>query len=327
MSGKIKQVNGRLKAGNIRARVQQKGGRLYLQATLPPKPGSSRETPYQQRIALGIAATGQGLKLAEAEPLQEDGWSDSLAHYLFGSERKDIPGAEHSREISPAVALRDRLHSLGVSALSTTELLTLILGISPELGQRLVQTLSTDGFTPLDHLRGVTVDELTAVPGIGPAKAAVIVAAVELGKRLLLPKPAPRTIIDEPKLVVDILSQDLMWQRQEHLAVVLLDTRHHWLGTHIVSIGTAAEILAHPRDIFYPAIRRGATRIIVAHNHPSGAVKPSSGDVELTKQLLQAATVLGIPLLDHLILGDGQYCSLRQTTELWTDYPQESQLK
>ncbi|NJK27576.1 MAG: hypothetical protein HC925_02065 [Coleofasciculaceae cyanobacterium SM2_3_26] len=88
------------------------------------------------------------------------------------------------------------------------------------------------------------------------------------------------------------------------------------------SIGTATETIAHPRDIFREAIRQGATRVIVAHNHPSGLVDPSREDIQLTRQLLQGAQILGIPLLDHVILGSGNHQSLRQTTQLWEECPQ-----
>ena len=191
------------------------------------------------------------------------------------------------------------------------------------LGQHLLQILGADGIDPLRRLRGITVEELTTVLGIGPAKAATLVAAIELGKRVFLPKPEKRTVIDDPGLAVEALSQDLMWRSQECFALVLLDVKHRLLGTQVVTIGTATETLAHPREVFRAAIHRGATRIIVAHNHPSGAVEPSPEDIALTKQLLQAALVVGIPVLDHLILGGGQYCSLRQTTKLWQENPQD----
>jgi DNA repair protein RadC len=89
-----------------------------------------------------------------------------------------------------------------------------------------------------------------------------------------------------------------------------------------MTIGTATETLASPREIFREVIRQGATRVIVAHNHPSGNVEPSSQDIELTRQLLAGAQLLGIPILDHLILGNGNHQSLRELTSLWEDYPQ-----
>jgi DNA repair protein RadC len=160
-----------------------------------------------------------------------------------------------------------------------------------------------------------------AIPGIGPAKATTILAAIELGKRAFQSRPLERTVIDDPSVAAAALSNDLMWQAQERFAVVLLDTKHRLIGTQVISIGTATETLAHPRDIFREVIRQGATRAIVAHNHPSGIVEPSAEDISLTRQLLAGAQFLGIPLLDHLILGNGDFLSLRQATTLWEELP------
>ena len=158
--------------------------------------------------------------------------------------------------------------------------------------------------------------ELTAIPGVGPAKATAILAAIELGKRVYQPRPSEGTVIDDPAVAAAVLSNDLMWQSQEKIATLLLDVKHRLIGHQVISIGTATESLAHPREIFREVIRHGAVRVIFAHNHPSGIVDPSSEDIELTGQLLQGAQFLGIPLLDHLILGNGNYRSLRQTTTL-----------
>jgi len=161
------------------------------------------------------------------------------------------------------------------------------------------------------------------INGVGEAKATTILAAIELGKRVFQARPGDRTIVDDPAVAAAVLSQDLMWQTQERFAVVLLDIKHRLLGTQLISIGTATETLAHPREIFREVIRRGATRAIIAHNHPSGNLEPSPEDIALTRQLLQGAQVLGIPMLDHLILGNGDFISLRQKTQLWTETPQE----
>jgi DNA repair protein RadC len=160
------------------------------------------------------------------------------------------------------------------------------------------------------------------VPGVGPAKATTILAAIELGKRVFQSRPAEQTVIDDPALAAAALSDELMWQAQERFAVLMLDVRHRLLGTQVITIGTATETIAHPRDIFREVIRQGATRVIIAHNHPSGSLDPSPEDISLTKQLLAGAQLLAIPLLDHLILGNGDYRSLRQTSQLWEEYPQ-----
>jgi DNA repair protein RadC len=160
------------------------------------------------------------------------------------------------------------------------------------------------------------------IPGIKTAKATTILAAVELGKRAFQSRPLDRSAIDSPAAAVAALSLDLMWQPQERFAVLLLDVKNRLIGTQVITIGTATETLASPREIFREVIRQGATRVIVAHNHPSGNVEPSSQDIDLTRQLLAGAQFLGIPLLDHLILGNGNHQSLRELTTLWDEYPQ-----
>jgi DNA repair protein RadC len=126
-------------------------------------------------------------------------------------------------------------------------------------------------------------------------------------------------VVDDPSVAAAALSHELMWQTQERFAVLFLDVKHRIIGSKVITIGTATETLAHPRDIFREVLRHGATRIIIAHNHPSGSLEPSPEDITLTRQLLEAAQVLGVPLLDHLILGNGDYASLRQMTQLWQE--------
>jgi DNA repair protein RadC len=233
----------------------------------------------------------------------------------------DIPISERPRE---------RLIALGAKNLSTAELIAILLATGQGqgklsalgLGQYILQHLSQHQRDPLEILRDVNPQELIGIPGIGTAKAATIVAAVELGKRAFHYRPSERTIIDSPTAAAAALSHELMWQSQERFAVVLLDVKNRLLGTQVITIGTATETLAPPREIFREAIRQGAIRVIVGHNHPSGNLEPSPEDIDLTRQLLSGAQVLGIPLLDHLILGNGDYSSLRQTTNLWEDFPQ-----
>ncbi len=225
---------------------------------------------------------------------------------------------------------RERLMRQGAKALSTAEILAILLGTGQGpgklsavgLGQYILQQLGTDQRDPLATLRTISAEELMTIPGVGEAKACSILAALELGKRVLTSRPPEGVVIDDPAIAATILSNDLMWQPQERFAVLLLDVKHRVLGMRVITIGTATETLAHPRDIFREVIRHGATRVIVAHNHPSGNVEPSSEDIALTRQLLTGAQFLGIPLLDHLILGNGDHTSLRRCTNLWDDYPQ-----
>lgn len=233
----------------------------------------------------------------------------------------DMPSSERPRE---------RLLSYGAKSLSTAELLAILLGTGQGpgklsavgLGQLILQELGQHQRDPLTVLRDVSAHELIQISGVGPAKATTILAAMELGKRVLQSKPPEKTVVDDPAIAAAALSHELMWQSQERFAIVLLDIKHRLLGTKVVSIGTATETLAHPREVFREVIRQGAVRCIVAHNHPSGNLEPSQEDLDLTRQLLKGAKVLDVPILDHLIIGNGDYRSLRQTTSIWQECSQ-----
>lgn len=218
----------------------------------------------------------------------------------------------------------------GSRFLTAAELIAILLGTGQGpgklsavgLGQYILQQLSQNQPDPLLSLRDITPEELMQIPGVGPAKATAILAALELGKRVFQARPGEQTIISEPSQAAAVLSQEMMWETTERFGVLLLDVRHRLLGHHIISIGSAIETIAHPKEIFREVIRRGANRMVIAHNHPSGNLEPSQADLTLTRQLLAGGQLLGIPILDHLILGQGEFCSLRQTTTLWQELPQ-----
>lgn len=161
----------------------------------------------------------------------------------------DMPTSERPRE---------RLLEKGAKSLSNAELLALLLGTGQGagklsavgLGHHILKTLGAHERDPLDVLRNVSAQELMEIQGIGQAKATAILAAIELGKRVLYTQPQERVVIDDPAIAAAYLSNDLMWQPQERFAVLLLDIKHRVIGRQIVSIGTATETLAHPRDIF-----------------------------------------------------------------------------
>ncbi|MGB7084163.1 MAG: DNA repair protein RadC [Phormidesmis sp.] len=232
----------------------------------------------------------------------------------------DMPATERPRE---------RLLAYGAKRLSAAELIAILLGTGQGpgglsavgLGQYVLQHLGKDqpNGDGLPALRDVSAEELMAISGVGPAKAATILAALELGKRVLQSQPPHLTVVDDPAVAAAALGHELMWQAQERFAVLLLDVKHRIVGSKVISIGTATETLAHPREIFREVIKRGATRMIVAHNHPSGSLAPSREDIVLTRQLLKGAHLLGIPLLDHLILGNGDWASIRQASSLWDE--------
>ncbi len=207
---------------------------------------------------------------------------------------------------------RERLKALGAQALSNAELLAILLrvGVQGEnvvqLGQRLLQT-----FGGLSGLHRVSFDELCAQHGVGEAKAAQIKAAIELGRRLSLETEA-RPVISSPADAAALLTYEMSGLEQEHLRVILLDTRNHVLEIREVYRGSVNSAQVRIAEVFRDAVRRNATAIIVAHNHPSGDPTPSPEDIALTRALVQAGKLLDILVLDHLIIGQGRFVSLKE---------------
>lgn len=228
----------------------------------------------------------------------------------------DLPLSERPRE---------RLMESGAKNLSTAELIAILLGTGQGkgklsavgLGQYILNQLSINQRDPLDVLRDISPVELMTIPGVGPAKASTILAGVELGKRTFQFRPNARAVIDSPQAAASAFSHELMWQSQERFAVLLLDSKNSLIGTHVITIGIANETLAHPREVFREAIRQSATNIIIAHNHPSGNLEPSEEDICLTQKLLDSSNIIGIPILDHLIIGNGNHFSIRENSDLW----------
>ena len=233
-------------------------------------------------------------------------------------------------DLPPSERPRERLMAMGAKNLSEAELIAILISTGQTRGnlsaiglaQHILKELGTYRRAPLDVLREVHPRELMKIPGIGVAKAATIIAAVELGKRTFKFRPNEKVIVDSPTSAAAVLSNDLMWQSQERFAVLMLDVKNSLLATKILTIGTATETLIHPREIFKEIMRQGASKLIIAHNHPSGSLEPSPEDINLTEQLLQGSQYLDIPLLDHLIMGNGDHQSLRQKTDLWQRFPQ-----
>lgn len=206
---------------------------------------------------------------------------------------------------------RERLHEEGAGALASRELLAILIGsgregtsavdIAGELLQR------SDG--SLRRLAAATAAELGAVPGVGPAVAARVSAALELGRRLAREGPMERTRVAGPRDVYDRCAPSLRDQKQEEFRVLLLNTQHAIVREVVVTRGTLDMSVVHPREVFRTAIQESAAAVILVHNHPSGDPAPSAEDRAVTRQLAEAGRLLGIPVLDHVVIGDGTYVS------------------
>ncbi len=208
---------------------------------------------------------------------------------------------------------RERLLRVGASALADRELLAIILRTGSAGGNvlDLARKLLSDhgGLSGLARLEAA---QLLAEPGIGPAKAAQIMAALEMGRRAVAMTPQDRPAITSPATAARVLLPLLSHQTQEHFVVLYLDTRHRLLDQEILYRGSLNGAPARLAEVFRGAVRRNCAAILVAHNHPSGDPTPSQADLRFTEALVEAGQLLEIEVLDHLIIGANRYVSLRE---------------
>lgn len=198
---------------------------------------------------------------------------------------------------------REKLIARGANALTNAELIAILLRTGlPGANAVQVAAKLLQRYGSLAGLSRCGVEEIAAIPGIGPAKAVQLVAAFGLGQRLAY-ETLSQEKIDTPELVYALLGSEMRGLSKESLRVILLDTRYRLLRVHEVSLGSLNESIAHPREVFRPAVISSAYSVIVVHNHPSGDPSPSQMDHGLTRRLAEAAEVLQIKLLDHIIIG------------------------
>jgi DNA repair protein RadC len=207
------------------------------------------------------------------------------------------------REMPREERPREKLAAHGATALTDPELIAILLrtGVPGANAIEVARKLLKD-YGSLGGLSRCTVDELSTIRGVGFAKAVQLVAAFGLAQRLARETLAKQKI-DSPELVNELVGPEMRRLRKESLRVILLDTRYHLIRVEEVSIGSVNESIAHPRDVFRPALVASAYAVIVVHNHPSGDASPSQTDHSLTRRLAEAAELLQIKLLDHIIIG------------------------
>ena len=207
----------------------------------------------------------------------------------------------------------EKLVTAGVQSLTVTELVSIVIGSgtkgkdSLELAQSLIKEDSA-------LYRLATAKSIAEIKtdGIGDRKSASILAAVELGKRLAAAEPARRKRMAAPQDGALLLMPKLRYETNEHFMLVLLNTKNRVIAVQQVSEGSLNSSVVHPREVFSPAIAQHAAAILVGHNHPSGDPEPSHEDKALTAVLVKTGNLLGIPLIDHIIIGDGIYYSFKE---------------
>jgi DNA repair protein RadC len=213
---------------------------------------------------------------------------------------------------------REKLLSKGASNLSNSELLAILLRTGTpkrsalQLGQDLVNSFDDD-FT---EIANITMEELCTFNGIGASKACQILSAIEIGKRIQSTDLNRRIKISGPNEVVNYFRAQLSDLKVEKFISVLLNTKNEIINWEVVSIGSLNASIVHPREVFNRAIKRSAASILVVHNHPSGHVSPSKEDCHVTKRLSEAGNLIGIPLVDHIIIGKSGYYSFKEENQL-----------
>ena len=218
---------------------------------------------------------------------------------------RDLPQGERPRE---------RLKQHGANHLSNTELIAILLRTGMQ-GEN-VLSLSSRVLTRLEGLAGLgrsTFAELCSQRGLSEAKACQLLAAMELGRRFVSLAPEERAVINSPQDVANLLMAEMTTLEQEHLRVLLLNTKNEVLGIQEIYVGNVNSSVVRPAEVFRPAVRESATSLIIVHNHPSGDPTPSTEDVSITKALVEAGELMGVELLDHVVIGSGnRFVSLNE---------------
>ncbi|TLS39419.1 RadC family protein [Pseudalkalibacillus caeni] len=208
---------------------------------------------------------------------------------------------------------RERLMLEGPEFLSNQDLIAILLRTGTrnesviQLSHRIVSH-----FEGLRRIKEASIEELTEISGIGPAKAVQLMAAIELGHRVFKLQTGNRYTIRSPEDGAKYVMDDMRFLNQEHFVCVYLNTKNQVIHQQTVFIGSLNASIVHPREVFKEAFRRSAASLICFHNHPSGDPSPSREDIEVTKRLAETGRVLGIELLDHIVIGDQKYVSLKE---------------
>ncbi len=207
----------------------------------------------------------------------------------------------------------EKTFSKGIGSLTNSELIALVIksGTKKKSAIVLAQEILTIEAKGLSFLAECELHDLMKIDGIGLSRACSILACVELGKRISSCKKNQDATVDSAKAAASIFMETLRYEKKEHFNAVLLNSKGKIISTENISIGELSSTIVHPREVFIPAIKKSAAAIIFVHNHPSGDCTPSGEDVDTTARLIECGELLGIKVLDHIIIGDGEFSSLK----------------
>ena len=217
---------------------------------------------------------------------------------------RDLPLEERPRE---------KLKLFGAGSLSNAELLAILIrtGNRNESAVQIATRILAGG-GGLRSLPDLSLEDLQENKGIGPDKAVTIKAALELGCRLATAPKEVSGSITNPRQAADLFMEELRYKKKEYFKILLLNTKNQFISKEEISVGSLSASIVHPREIFNLPLRKSAASVILCHNHPSGDPSPSQEDLEVTRRLVDAGTILGIAVRDHIIIGDGSFFSFRE---------------
>lgn len=222
------------------------------------------------------------------------------------------------REVPKDLQPRERLLTYGEKALSDQELLAILFRTGTREENVLNLSLRfIDHFQNLNELKHSSIEEFQQVKGVGPVKAIELKAAIELGYRIATSAVPKYGHIVSTKSAGEWLITEMADLHQEHLVVLFLNTKNEIIKKQTIFIGSVNSSVAHPREIFKEAVKYPTARIIIAHNHPSGDTQPSPADLHFTRRMIACGELMGINVLDHLIIGQHEYLSIHETTNLF----------
>ncbi|GAY75130.1 RadC family protein [Sporolactobacillus inulinus] len=217
---------------------------------------------------------------------------------------KDVPNGDRPRE---------RLIREGASVLSNQELLAILLqsGTRNQSVMQLAGRLVSQ-FNGLEQLREASIEEMKQVKGVGAAKAVLLLAVFEIGRRMNQKAHDSRYAIRSPEDGADYVMEEMRTLKQEHFVALFLNTKNQVLHKCTIFVGSLNASIVHPREVFKEAVRQSAASIICFHNHPSGDPTPSKEDIDVTRRLASCGKMLGVDVLDHIVIGDRRFVSLKQ---------------
>ncbi|EOC99828.1 RadC family protein [Caldisalinibacter kiritimatiensis] len=218
---------------------------------------------------------------------------------------KDLPEDERPRE---------KLYKYGSKVLSNSELLAIIIrtGNKEDTAIGISQRMLALNNKGLQFLAEAEIGDLTRIKGVGKCKAAQILAAIELGRRISKTVAKEKVKVNSPLHVANLVMEDMRYLKKEYFKIILLDTKNQVITINEISVGSLNASIVHPREVFKEAILKSSASIILVHNHPSGDPTPSREDINITNRIIEAGKIIGIDVLDHIVIGDGIYFSFKE---------------